>query len=236
MKQFCIVILNHFPELARNLVSSIRNTHRTMPKILVVCDRHNEKIDDDIAVIRTDDDFVFAKNVNLAFENIFTSCEDIILVNDDCECVENEFFPNLAAIADKYNNCGILSPLIDGGVGNELQAFPPQGVWGKIKSPEIIIDRTVCFPCVYINRELIDKIGGLDETFIGYGFDDDDYCLRARAAGFRTMITSSLRIKHGSGGAELKRGSNWSVSFARFQDPKSNIEVFLKKYPQFRAR
>jgi GT2 family glycosyltransferase len=39
-------------------------------------------------------------------------------------------------------------------------------------------DRLVGF-CLLIHRELLDRIGGLDERF-GIGcFDDDDYCLRA---------------------------------------------------------
>ena len=109
-------------------------------------------------------------------------------------------------------------------------------IWSRVTTPEIITDRTICFPCVYVNREMIDEIGGLDESFTEYGFDDDDYCFRAREAGWKTMITSSLRIKHGSGGAQLVRGSNWSCSFARLPELKSNIEVFLNKYPHFRSK
>ncbi len=233
MRQYCIVILNRYPELARNLVTSIRRTHKQFQNILVVCDRHQEAIDD-CKQIFLPGPFVFARNVNAAME--YFPKDDIILVNDDCECVEEDFFPKLAAIADKYLNCGIMSPLIDGGVGNVLQQYPKAPIWQKVNSPEIITDSTVCFPCVFINRDLIDKIGGLDEDYVGYGFDDNDYCFRAIEAGFRTMITSSLRIKHGSGGKELHRGKNWSVSFARETDLKSNMEIFLKKHPSFRLK
>lgn len=236
MRDFCVVILNRFPELARNLIESIKNTHTKMPHILVICDGHIQIVGATAIHFTSCDDFVFARNVNKAFNSLVTEGKDIILVNDDCECVEQDFFPNLVAIANKYEKCGIISPLIDGGVGNELQQYPPVKVWNAVKSPEIMIDRTVCFPCVYVNREMIDKIGGLDESFIHYGFDDDDYCIRAREAGWRTMITSSLRIKHGSGGAQLMRGSNWSCSFARVEDPKSNIDIFLKKYPKLTVR
>src|SRR4030042_4507806 len=211
MREFCIVILNHFPEYARNLIASIKRTHTVLPEILVVCDRHDEVMD--VRQVPVYGDFVFSKNANLGIA--LNEGKDIILLNDDMECVEKEFFPNLASIAYKYHGCGILSPLIDGGVGNELQQYPPVKIWKALSSPEIIIDRTVCFPCVYIKREMIDEIGGLDGTFVHYGFDDDDYCIRARAVGWRTMITKSLHIKHGSGGSQLLRGSNWSCSFAQ---------------------
>jgi len=233
MREFCVVILNRFPELARNFVKSIRQTHMHMPEVLVLCDRHQEAIDD-CKQRYLPGPFIFSKNANIGFADMPN--KDIILCNDDMECVEDGFFPKLAAIANKYEKCGILSPLIDGGVGNELQQYPPNKIWSNISSPEIMIDRTICFPCVYVNREMIDQIGGLDESFIHYGFDDDDYCIRAREAGWRTMITSSLRIKHGSGGSQLQRGSNWSCSFARGDDPKSNIDIFLKKYPKLSVR
>lgn len=237
MRNYTIVILNHFPELARNLIESIRKTHKEFPKILVICDRHVTHFGGDVFHLFSAGDFVYATNANKGILSIVAQEDDIVLLNDDCECVEEEFFPKLAAIADKYENCGIMSPLIDGGVGNQFQQYPPLTVWRtKITSPEVITDLTVCFPCVWINRDLINKIGGLDETFTGYGFDDDDYCIRTREAGFRTMITSSIRIKHGAGGNQLMRGSNWSVSFARVSDPKSNMEVFLKKYPHLKIR
>jgi len=233
MREFCIVILNHFPEYARNLIASIKRTHTVLPEILVICDRHQEALDD-CKQRFAPGPFVFSKNTNMGFDSM--PGKDIILLNDDMECVEKEFFPNLVAISYKYKDCGILSPLIDGGVGNELQQYPPVKIWKALSSPEIIIDRTVCFPCVYIKREMIDEIGGLDGTFVHYGFDDDDYCIRARAVGWRTMITKSLHIKHGSGGSQLLRGSNWSCSFAKVEDPESNIDIFLKKYPQLRAK
>jgi GT2 family glycosyltransferase len=79
---------------------------------------------------------------------------------------------------------------------------------------------------------MIQNIGLLDERFTGYGFDDDNYCLRARSAGYHTGITRQLRIKHGSGGVQLDRGKNWSCSFARIKDPQSNLEVFRSIHPE----
>lgn len=235
MREYCIVILNRFPELAHSCITSIVRCHKHLPSILVVCDRHQVALDDCMQRYLPGP-FVFAKNVNVGFDSFPDS--DIVLLNDDTTCVQEDFFPRLQEIAYKNPLCGILSPLIDGGVGNELQQYPEVNVWKQIKTSEIILpDRTICFPCAYIKRELIERIGGLDETFIGYGFDDDDYCIRAREVGWYTMITRSLRIQHGSGGNQLFRGSNWSSSFARLENqPESNIERFLAKYPKFRNK
>ena len=60
--------------------------------------------------------------------------------------------------------------------------------FGKAQNGVIVdVNRLVGF-CLLIKREVIDAIGLLDEQF-GIGcFEDDDYCLRAIAAGFRAVI------------------------------------------------
>jgi GT2 family glycosyltransferase/tetratricopeptide (TPR) repeat protein len=59
-------------------------------------------------------------------------------------------------------------------------------------------DRLVGF-CLLIRRELIDKIGLLDERF-GLGcFEDDDYCRRALLAGFRVVIARDAFVHHFGG-------------------------------------
>lgn len=62
----------------------------------------------------------------------------------------------------------------------------------------IVPDRLVFF-CVVIRRELIDLIGGLDETYIRGNFEDDDYCLRTILAGFKlAIVKNSFVYHHGS--------------------------------------
>ena len=80
---------------------------------------------------------------------------------------------------------------------------------------------------------MISTIGPLDENFVGYGFEDNDYCIRARRAGWETGITRQVCVKHGSGGDQLRRGENWSLSFAKETETrKDNLQYFLSKYPQ----
>lgn len=52
------------------------------------------------------------------------------------------------------------------------------------------------FFCVAIKREVIDKIGLLDEQFSPGNFEDDDFCLRAVEAGFRLVIADDVFIYH----------------------------------------
>jgi N-acetylglucosaminyl-diphospho-decaprenol L-rhamnosyltransferase len=55
------------------------------------------------------------------------------------------------------------------------------------------------FACVMIRREVIERIGLLDEGYFMY-FEDSDYCRAARAAGFRIGYFPSARVVHLRGG------------------------------------
>jgi len=52
--------------------------------------------------------------------------------------------------------------------------------------------------CLFIKAEVINRIGWMDSSF-GFGFDDDDFCLRANLAGFKTAIAQDVFIHHTGG-------------------------------------
>ena len=54
--------------------------------------------------------------------------------------------------------------------------------------------------CMFISRKVIDKIGCIDPNFGKlFGFDDDDYSIRAQIAGFKLMIADDIFIHHTGG-------------------------------------
>ncbi|QDU39660.1 SPBc2 prophage-derived glycosyltransferase SunS [Maioricimonas rarisocia] len=68
--------------------------------------------------------------------------------------------------------------------------------WSQAHRGDVVAtDRLVGF-CLLFRRELVDRIGVLDERF-GIGcFEDDDFCRRARAAGFQAVIDRSGFVHH----------------------------------------
>src|SRR5207253_5230144 len=50
--------------------------------------------------------------------------------------------------------------------------------------------------CLLARREVIEGIGGLDERFGSGNFEDDDFCLRAFAAGFKARIAQDVFVHH----------------------------------------
>ncbi len=56
-----------------------------------------------------------------------------------------------------------------------------------------------------MRRDLWERLGGLDERFFVY-FEEVDFCLRARQAGFRTVYLATARAFHrGAGTSEQIR-------------------------------
>jgi GT2 family glycosyltransferase len=45
-------------------------------------------------------------------------------------------------------------------------------------------------------RELLDRIGGIDPIFGRWGFEDDDFCLRALRAGYQLRVARDCFIRH----------------------------------------
>lgn len=50
--------------------------------------------------------------------------------------------------------------------------------------------------CLLFRREVLDAIGGFDERFSPWGYEDDDFTLRASLAGFRNRIARDVFVRH----------------------------------------
>ncbi|HET9097291.1 MAG TPA: glycosyltransferase, partial [Candidatus Baltobacteraceae bacterium] len=50
--------------------------------------------------------------------------------------------------------------------------------------------------CLCIDRRVIEEIGGIDERFGVGNFEDDDFCMRVRAAGYRIHVCDDVFIHH----------------------------------------
>jgi len=131
--------------------------------------------------------FSMAGNGNLGLKAVPLD-HDILYCGDDARFIQEKTIERLQEIAYSKPNIGILSPkLIGRGSPNQLNppaklaAIPPLNMW---------------FPCIYIKRELINKIGYLDERFNDFGCDDFDYCIRTLLEGYILAVTSEVAVEH----------------------------------------
>jgi GT2 family glycosyltransferase len=72
--------------------------------------------------------------------------------------------------------------------------------------------------CMMVRRKVFDEVGGLDEQ-IAVAYNDIDFCLRLRAAGYRNIWTPFAElIHHESASRGYERGQEKIERFRRETD------------------
>ena len=183
-------------------------------------------VDDGVGPVFCDDDsrepldfvhgvqpFIFSRNINIGIRAAGT--DDVILLNDDALLKTPLGFTKLQRAY--LDACGVVSATMHN-VGNANQ-FP------KALTPTMRDEpRTLCFVCVFIPRVVIDIVGLLDERFVGYGLDDDDYCLRCRNAGLKLGIFDGCYVDHGSLTSSFRGLAGAGGDFS------GNMRLFIEKW------
>lgn len=133
--------------------------------------------------------FIFARNMNLGIAAAGT--DDVILLNDDAVLQVYGGFTAMQRAAYENIGFGVIASTCNN-VGNPDQRRRDSS------TPLREELRTLCFVCVFIPRSTIDLVGLLDERFVDYGMDDDDYSLRVRQAGLKLGILDGCYVDHSS--------------------------------------
>lgn len=154
--------------------------------------------------------FIFARNVNIGIRE--AGEDDVLVLNDDALLQTALGFSMLAVMAAKPVY-GIVSAACNN-VGNVNQHYRRLG--------EALRDepRMLCFIAVMIPRRTINAVGLLDEIFVDYGCEDDDFSLRVRNAGLKLAVFDGCFVDHASLHSSFRgpagRGGNFHPNMKRF--------------------
>lgn len=156
----------------------------------------------------------------------------LVLLNNDT-AVTKGWLERLLKPLNEDRAIGMVGP-VSNEVGNEQRIFvrgtTPEVImeegyaWTNMSSGDIFETDRLGFFCVAMRGELTETVGLLDEKFsLGY-FEDDDYCIRVKNAGYRLVCCEDVFIYH--------RGSK---SFAKRENPthtlmKKNKKLLEKKF------
>lgn len=157
--------------------------------------------------------FVFSRNVNIGISAAGEN--DIIILNDDAVLKTARGFSLLQSEAESHPEYGMIAASTNN-VGNVNQR--PKGIGLREDR------RMVCFVCVLIPRRTIAQVGLLDERYIHYGMDDDDYCLRVRNAGLKIGIHDGCFVDHSLLQSSYRGRADASGDY------RPNLKIFKEKW------
>lgn len=140
-----------------------------------------------------------------------SSITHFFLMNNDLSFTSGSF-NQLLLTFNKFPRCGIVSPILHhslgydwGGKYNKWTGMVKHKNWiNKPKTTQTV--EHVAGAAMLISKEVIDKVGYFDERFFLY-FEDLDFCLRTKSAGFTIHINPEVVAEHAvsSGSSALGR-------------------------------
>lgn len=173
-----------------------------------------EKSKPNVKIIFNTENKGFPIAVNQGLE--ITSGKYVVIANNDI-LVNKNWLNKFIKSADANIQYGIVSGISNSVSGVQIDKNANYSTYEEMKNyAEMIEEKNknqvwefprVAFLCTLIKREVIDRIGGLDERFTPGNYEDDDYCLRAQIAGFKTLIAKDVFIHH-EGSKSFKADGN----------------------------
>lgn len=178
-----------------------------------------------IRVVRNQENLGFARASNIGIRMAVAPW--IVLLNPDTK-VTNNWLDNLLKSADSDVRIGIATPKLLRPDGRTIDStgllfdfktgLSRDRGSGEADMGQYDIQQHVpgcCFACAAIRREVLERTGLLDEKMVLY-FEDLDYCIRARFAGWNVLYTPNSVVIHERGGVTPKsatRAQKWAVAY-----------------------
>jgi glycosyltransferase involved in cell wall biosynthesis len=184
-----------------------------------------------IRVIRDKSPFNFSRLSNTGVAQ--SKGEVVCLLNNDIEVITPDWIEEMLSFAIKPDVGAVGARLWypdgtlqhggviigAGGIANHYHLRLPRGNIGYFGRGVLQQELSaVTGACMMVRREVFDKVGGLDEQ-IAVAYNDIDFCLRLRAAGYRIIWTPFAELTHHESASRgYERGQEKIERFRRETD------------------
>ena len=180
--------------------------------------------------------FVAGNNVGIRYA-LDTNAAYIFLVNDDTVAASRDLVSQLVRAGENDPQVGILTPSVISYFDRAKAYFGARIDWDTGKGREDdrpageTRDTDFAQGCaLLIKAQVVHRIGLLDPTYYNY-FEDADWSMRCKHAGYRVVVVPQARIYHKGTGDHLQTKSPNAVFFAR-----RNQYRFIRKYAPWRRQ
>lgn len=240
-----IPVYNAYADL-QQCVESVRRTTPPHHRVILIDDcSPDSRIGEYFALLQKlgDTRLILLKNeVNLGFvgtvnRGMGLSHNDVLLLNSDT-IVTNGWLDKISRCAGSDPHIGTITPFSNNA---EICSFPnfcednalPDGFTAEDMNSAIESAAVPFYPdiptgvgfCMFIRRALLNKIGLFDAaTFrLGYG-EENDFCMRAAAIGWRNVLCDDTFIQH---------VGNRSFDTKKKALAEENMQRLLAKHPDY---
>lgn len=166
-----------------------------------------------IKVIKDTGAFNFSRLVNLGVAA--SHGEVCVLLNNDTNVINSDWLdemvshalrPEVGAVGaklyyanDKIQHGGVILGIynVAGIVADHAHRLAPRqspGYFGRLNLTHSL--SCVTAACLATRREIYDHIGGFDEQHLAVSFNDVDFCLQVRQAGYKIIFTPNAELYH----------------------------------------
>ena len=237
MKTASIVIPTHNRlDLLQACVASVR-AHTDEPYELIVVDNGSTDGTDDwcrrerIPLLRLPRNEGFPAACNKGLRAAVG--DTLVLLNNDTLATPR-WLANLTAALYSSPDVGIVGPVTNYASGAQQVHYPYADIAEFMR---IAVEVNVSNPsrwkrterivglCFVFRRELMEKIGLLDERFSPGHYEDDDYCLRARLHGYGLIVCHDALIYHEGSASFRRQGAEYQQRIV-----ERNYRLFKDKW------
>ncbi|WP_207179246.1 glycosyltransferase [Methylobacterium indicum] len=257
-----IPVYKGYEETLRAVHAVLANRQSSRFALLVVNDCGPlAELNDALAALAAKGLFVYLENeTNLGFVAsvnkalAFCTGKDVILLNSDAipygDWLDRMLWhaqanPDAATITPLSNNATICSyPLFNYNNRIHLElTLPELDACARDANRHLSSDvPTGVGFCFYMRRSIIDRIGVFDAETFGRGYgEENDFCLRARKAGYRNLLAHDIFVYH-SGGASFDNTFTKNMEqieqrlLGKHPDYTSQILTYVEADPAREAR
>jgi GT2 family glycosyltransferase/Flp pilus assembly protein TadD len=224
-------VFKHTPESYELIIVDNGSTDGTIEYLESAV--RNQTSDIRVRILRNNNNLGFAAGNN---QGMAAAQGDYILLLNNDVVVTNGWLDRLISCAEKDPAIGLVGPRSNYVAGPQRVAevsYDLNSLTGLNQFAEEFIRqnkgqsqnqwRIVGF-CMLIKRQVVEKIGGLDVRYGPGNFEDDDFCIRAKLAGFKAQIAEDCFVHHFGGKTFSGAKMDYQASLNK------NWEIFKQKW------
>jgi glycosyltransferase involved in cell wall biosynthesis len=236
-----VVVLNHDQERTKECIQSIETfTANPHEVVLVSLNSKTNSVKGIRKFIKGKDSYKLIEGDKNADETrrqnqgIEAATGEYILLLENDVVVTETWLSGMLECLNSSSDIGIVGPMTNDISGPQkvenvgytsVKQVPEyaKGYREKYRHRRIPLRRIARF-CMLFRRELVDRVGPLDENLGTGSFEADDFCLRAELEGYKNLIAGDVFVHHYGSKDFIRNQTDYHSSFA------ANREKFNQKW------